>query len=132
MTVNFRKWVIVTLLVALFPVDASATLKSRRLMGLQGINLRRLQIDSLSVQASRQPAGLLVQDSSSSVSDYFTEFTPHYFEQPLDHFQNTSQTFEQRYWFSTRHYVPGSGGPVIVLDGGETSGEDRLPFLDTG
>ena len=31
---------------------------------------------------------------------------------------------------STRHYK--TGGPVFVLDGGETSGEDRLPFLDTG
>ncbi|KAJ8495194.1 hypothetical protein ONZ45_g12967 [Pleurotus djamor] len=31
-----------------------------------------------------------------------------------------------------KHYTPGSGGPVIVLDGGETSGEGRLQFLDTG
>ena len=35
---------------------------------------------------------------------------------------------------STRHYTPGTNKtvPVIVLDGGETSGEDRLPYLDTG
>ena len=29
-----------------------------------------------------------------------------------------------------RHYK--KGGPVIVLDGGETSGVNRLPFLKTG
>lgn len=52
------------------------------------------------------------------------------FTQPLDHFKKTGFTFNQRFWVSTRHYAP--GGPVIVLDGGETSGEDRLPFLDTG
>ena len=36
----------------------------------------------------------------------------------------------QRYWVNKRHYR--LGGPVFVLDGGETSGADRLPFLDTG
>jgi hypothetical protein len=50
----------------------------------------------------------------------------------LDHFSNSPETFSQRFWVNTRHYRPGTGGPVIVLDGGETSGEDRLPFLDTG
>lgn len=38
----------------------------------------------------------------------------------------------QRYWINTRHYRPNTSAPVIVLDGGETSGVDRLPFLDTG
>ncbi|KDQ15895.1 hypothetical protein BOTBODRAFT_54372 [Botryobasidium botryosum FD-172 SS1] len=58
-------------------------------------------------------------------------FTAYYFSQPVDHFDTRdTRTFGQRYWVSDRHYV--SGGPVIVLDGGETSGEDRLPFLDTG
>lgn len=59
------------------------------------------------------------------------KFSARYFRQPLDHFSNqTSDTFFQRYWVNTRHYQ--AGGPVFVLDGGETSGEDRLPFLDTG
>ena len=39
-------------------------------------------------------------------------------------------TWNQRFWVSDRHYV--SGGPVFVLDGGEDTGEDRLPYLDTG
>lgn len=58
------------------------------------------------------------------------EFAEQWFEQPLDHFSNDSHTFLQRYWVNDRHYK--EGGPVIVLDGGETSGEDRIPFLDTG
>ena len=54
----------------------------------------------------------------------YDEFPEQWFEQPLDHFNNeTSDTFLQRYWFSKMHYTPGAGGPVIVLDGGETSGE---------
>lgn len=95
-------------------------------MGAQGVNLWRLQKHA---QTFAQTSGLLVQDPENLA---FEEFSPHYFEQPLDHFSDTSETFGQRYWFSTRHYVPGIGGPVFVLDGGETSGEDRLPFLDTG
>jgi hypothetical protein len=39
--------------------------------------------------------------------------------------------FPQRLW-STRHYKPRPGAPVIVIDNGEMGGEDRLPFLDTG
>lgn len=124
--VSSSVWLIPSLLVALLSVNVSA----RRLMGLQDINLRKLQIDHF--EARSQPSGLLAQDLSSLVSDYFTEFPPHYFEQPLDHFKNTSKTFGQRYWFSTRNYVPGSGGPVIVLDSGETSGANRLQYLDTG
>src|ERR1700742_4628812 len=53
-----------------------------------------------------------------------------WFEQPLDHFTDSGHSFQQRFWFSDKHYVP--GGPIFILDGGETSGEDRLPFLDTG
>lgn len=60
----------------------------------------------------------------------FSEFPPQWFEQPVDHFSKNSKTFSQRYWVSKRHYK--KGGPVIVLDGGETSGENRLLFLDTG
>ncbi|KAH9855843.1 peptidase S28 [Lenzites betulinus] len=52
------------------------------------------------------------------------------FTQPLDHFHDTGYTFEQRYWVSDRHYMP--GGPVIVFEGGEGPGDERLPILDTG
>ncbi|POS75178.1 serine carboxypeptidase [Diaporthe helianthi] len=56
---------------------------------------------------------------------------------PIDHFHNdtlyephTNDTFNLRYWFDASHYQP--GGPVIVLQSGETSGVGRLPFLQKG
>ena len=56
---------------------------------------------------------------------------------PVDHFHNDSiyephsdDTFPLRYWFDASHYR--KGGPVVVLQGGETSGADRLPFLQKG
>lgn len=59
--------------------------------------------------------------------------------QPLDHFDATTNlTFEQRYWYSLRHYRPSSQRaanepvPVFILDSGETNAEGRLPYLDHG
>lgn len=56
---------------------------------------------------------------------------------PIDHFHNdsiyephSSDTFGLRYWFDASHYR--EGGPVIVLQGGETDGKERLPFLQKG
>ncbi|KAJ4258764.1 hypothetical protein NW762_007851 [Fusarium torreyae] len=56
---------------------------------------------------------------------------------PVDHFHNESiyephsdKKFPLRYWFDAQHYR--EGGPVIILASGETSGEDRLPFLEHG
>lgn len=61
------------------------------------------------------------------------------FTQPLDHFDgSTNLTFQQRYWYSTKNYkgpherANGTSVPVIVLEGGETSGLDRLSYLDHG
>lgn len=56
---------------------------------------------------------------------------------PIDHFHNetryephTNGTFNLRYWFDASNYKP--GGPVIILQSGETSGVGRLPFLQKG
>ena len=84
--------------------------------GAQWINLSKLP-PLPSSQASRR------------ASDAAT-FPQYNFTQPLDHFTDTGFTWNQRFWVSDRHYV--SGGPVFVLDGGEDTGEDRLPYLDTG
>jgi hypothetical protein len=61
-------------------------------------------------------------------------FVAQTFTQPLDHNVKNSPTWQQRFWVSTRHYNPAHTGPVpvFVLDGGETGGDERLPFLDTG
>jgi len=109
-----------------------------RAHGAQGVNLWWLasrEREKATSQSRTRPV-LVVQDKSQAgfVADIEepNDFPDQWFTQPIDHFSNSSDTFGQRYWINTRHYTPGSGGPVIVLDGGETSGEDRIPFLDTG
>lgn len=64
---------------------------------------------------------------------------PAYLSQPLDHFDNTtSARFDQRFFYSTRHYKPaahrkhGEAVPIYILDSGEANAEQRIPFLDTG
>ncbi|EWC47482.1 hypothetical protein DRE_00450 [Drechslerella stenobrocha 248] len=54
-----------------------------------------------------------------------------WFPQKVDHLgPPNNNTFNQRYWISTTFYKP--GGPVIVLDGGETSGAGRIKYMHTG
>lgn len=64
-------------------------------------------------------------------------YPAHNFSVPIDHFHNETKyephsngTFPLRYWFDATYYEP--GGPVIVLQSGETSGTDRLPYLQKG
>ena len=100
----------------------------------QAINFKLLERQTR--WGSPHAAPFAVQDSQpnrpTATSDAVKEFPEQWFTQPVDHFSQDSPTFKQRYWVNKRHYVPGTNGPVIVIDGGETSGEDRLPFLDTG
>ncbi|KAF8557400.1 peptidase S28 [Imleria badia] len=120
----------------------SASIPSRRgPASPQHVNLWKLEARAKALKAARSTvaAPLLLQDSTTGFTlepqpdtPKYPEFPDQFFEQPIDHTDPSQGTFKQRYWVNTRHYVPGSGGPVIVLDGGETSGEDRLPFLDTG
>ncbi|KAF8810219.1 peptidase S28 [Phlegmacium glaucopus] len=108
-----------------------------RILGPQGVNLWKLDHSK-----PLEDSGLFVQDSQSQIPLHSEDkdknprnygFRAQWFQQPLDHFDQKSwHIFHQRYWVNTRHYKPRKGAPVIVLDGGETSGEDRLPFLDTG
>ncbi|KAF2232140.1 peptidase S28 [Viridothelium virens] len=66
-----------------------------------------------------------------------TLYPAHNISVPIDHFQNeslyephTNGTFNLRYWFDASYYAP--GGPVIVLESGEDTGDDRLPYLQKG
>jgi len=64
-------------------------------------------------------------------------YPAHTLSVPIDHFHNESKyephsngTFELRYWFDATYYKP--GGPVFILQSGETSGVGRLKFLQKG
>lgn len=124
-------------LVALLFLPDALAFNPRQLqsMGAQGVNLWKLEQSSASASAdpSTNAFDAPVQRPyrAGDVSDTAKEFPAQWFMQPLDHFaKGHHHLWEQRYWVNKRHYK--KGGPVIVLDGGETSGENRLPFLDTG
>ncbi len=64
-----------------------------------------------------------------------TKYKEHWFDQKVSHDPELPpeaghDTFANRFWFDGQFYKP--GGPVFLLLAGETSGENRLPFLDTG
>lgn len=117
-----------------------------QVLGPQAINLWRLdQQEAPEHVASRRDLplrkGLTVQDGWKPTDEDFLEFQdaqdtsvkefePQWFEQPLDHFDKTNtHTFKQRYWVNKRHYKARVGAPVIVIDGGETSGEVCINFM---
>lgn len=59
------------------------------------------------------------------------------FSVPVDHFHNDTQYephsdefYPMRYFLQTKYYKP--GGPVIVVASGETSAENRVPYLING
>lgn len=85
------------------------------------------------VQAEREEPG--PGSYAESIAEGYPDIHNGTFRQPLDHGDPRSNvTFEQRYWYSLRHYKPHSNTPVplIVLEGGETDAGVRLPFLDHG
>lgn len=132
-------WPSFVLFSCVFAVSNAADSKLR--FSPQSINLWRLDAQEKALSAAHLTVSpLVLQDTgnvgySASPTTFLRqgdEFPEQYFIQPIDHHDPTVGTFRQRYWVNTRHYIPDSGGPVIVLDGGETSGEDRIPFLDTG
>jgi hypothetical protein len=117
-----------------------------RILGPQGVNLWKLQAKEAAIVPEPQNIPVYPHDGRGSQSqqpmqladgkkgrkgkkgkkDRYAEFPPQWFVQPLDHFDKTygGHTWKQRYWVNKRHYVPGTRGvPVVVLDGGETSGE---------
>ncbi|GAA6019817.1 hypothetical protein JCM11491_000282 [Sporobolomyces phaffii] len=64
-----------------------------------------------------------------------SRFRPHLFDQLVSHDPDVpapsgSPTFQQRYWFDASHYR--KGGPVYLLDAGETDATGRLLFLESG
>ena len=83
------------------------------------------------------PSALWHDDSTQIAFElpHKPKYKAHYFQQHVSHDPDipapkVNSTFLQRYWFDSTYYKP--GGPVFLLDGGETDGEGRLPFLDHG
>ena len=110
-----------------------------RHLDAQGVNFWKLQRAASMASTSKQQqqhatqAWTGVSQIQPTAAAAVPEFPVETFTQSLDHFYNsTDATFPQRFWINSRHYKPRPGAPVIVIDGGETNGEDRLPFLDTG
>ncbi|KAL2136153.1 hypothetical protein VTI74DRAFT_5206 [Chaetomium olivicolor] len=78
-----------------------------------------------------------LEESALATRDLEELYPARTLQVPVDHFHNdslyephSSDTFPLRYWFDASHYK--KGGPIIVLQGGETSGVGRLPFLQKG
>ena len=102
---------------------------SIQVLGPQGVNLWKLD----HLKPSHSDSSFVIQGSQSQIPLDLKEkdnipknygFRVQWFQQPLDHFdQKSRHVFHQRFWVNTRHYKPRKGAPVIVLDGGETSGE---------
>ncbi|KAM0790107.1 hypothetical protein ACM66B_005434 [Microbotryomycetes sp. NB124-2] len=82
--------------------------------------------------AVADPTTQLVFDASNAMKD---DYETRYFDQRVSHDLDVpaspvNATFKQRYWFDAQYYKP--GGPVILLDGGETDASERMPFLRQG
>jgi len=109
-------------------VNASSKTNLLRILGPQGVNLWNLDKPQPSPHTTSQfvkYASFLVQDEQQAPL-IVPKFRARWFEQPLDHFdKDNTHTFHQRYWVNDRHYRPSTNAPVIVIDGGETSGEVR-------
>ncbi|EPS39867.1 hypothetical protein H072_6236 [Dactylellina haptotyla CBS 200.50] len=90
---------------------------------LQPPGLRKRQEEALRLELEKR-AG--TESEGSNIT-----YTQKWFRQKTDHFDpSNNNTFQQRYWISTQFYKP--GGPIIVLEGGETSGAGRVTYMQTG
>lgn len=63
-------------------------------------------------------------DNAQATFSAKPQYKPYCFDQPTSHFDpKHNATFCHRYWIDASSYKP--GGPIFLLDGGETSGADR-------
>ncbi|TQS32545.1 hypothetical protein Golomagni_07136 [Golovinomyces magnicellulatus] len=72
-----------------------------------------------------------------TTADYPSSVKVYNLSVPVDHFHDDPQyephsdaKFPVRYFLEASYYKP--GGPVIVIASGETSAEDRVPYLNNG
>ncbi|KAI9300916.1 serine carboxypeptidase S28-domain-containing protein [Cunninghamella echinulata] len=72
------------------------------------------------------PSKLVKRDTNSSSSTSIN-YDAYSFNQPLDHKNQQSTTFQQRYWVNRDYYQ--SGGPVILYNAGEYNAESVVPTI---
>lgn len=122
------------LLVTALGLGAADALRTKfTVKELQGIADNAAALETTYTRISGlQPGDNAIKDTDPSLL-----YPAYNLSVPIDHFHNdslyephTDDTFDLRYWFDATYYQ--EGGPVIVLQGGETSGVGRLPFLQKG
>ena len=119
-------------ILSLVLVFAQAKVKLDHRLDQQLLRHGRPQIGLWQALLEEQKA---VEQTSHHAQHLFSADEPSYeahcFTQLKTHFDDSdNSTFCQRYWIDASNYRP--GGPVFVLDGGETDGAGRLPYLEKG
>ncbi|SCV73373.1 BQ2448_7299 [Microbotryum intermedium] len=119
---------------------AGAALKSSDLLRAPRVPVQLYGLLQREEQAKAETSQLYstFQDNSTlrfSSAEDPPQYQAYTFDQRVSHLDDIpapveNESFKQRYWFNAEHYKP--GGPVFLLDGGETNGEDRFPFMRQG
>lgn len=108
---------------------------------------RHLQAAEVAQRAHEDTSYLIAHsDQVPFLSPSSSSFPPHFFDQLVSHDpdvpapqvdtsgarsgSSSASTFKQRFWYDASFYK--KGGPVFLLDAGETNAEGRIPFLETG
>ncbi|CAL8577457.1 hypothetical protein XPA_003285 [Xanthoria parietina] len=94
-------------------------------------------VSSLTFKPAQKRGGPDFQHLQKREVDPASLYPEHNISVPIDYFHNDTSyephsngTFDLRYWFDASYFK--DGGPVIVLQSGETDGTGRLPFLQKG
>jgi hypothetical protein len=140
MMVSFFVYVVLLAFRFVLPIQASygPSRYSARARGLQFPiffatgTIRCCQIVDLTTQITGRSSLSRRDDTDPTLL-----YKAHNFSVPIDHFHHdtkysphSSDTFPLRYWYDATYYK--KGGPVLVLASGETSGVDRLPYMQKG
>jgi len=101
-------------LITLVPILVSATIPR-----LPGIDLERLQ--DLRNQRQSQNLDLASDGALAPAAVAGVDLNTQFLDIPIDHFGTSPGTFKNRYWYNDTFYQ--SGGPVVVMDIGESNAE---------
>ncbi|KDE05232.1 hypothetical protein MVLG_04367 [Microbotryum lychnidis-dioicae p1A1 Lamole] len=126
-------------LVALYASSAFAGLTSRTLLRAPRVPVQLFQHVRRAEQAqitTHQSPFIVSRDVAVRLAPRDEpEYQAYTFDQLVSHLDSVpapvkGQTFKQRYWMNAKHYK--RGGPVFLLDAGETNGKERFPFWRQG